>query len=93
MRLARRAGPKKAKMTLARKLAVILHRMHCDGTRFKLAETPTAERPARPHRQQPGAMLAALKAAHALPSATAAREREAARSGRNHLKLEVSREP
>jgi transposase len=37
MRLARRAGMKKAKVALARKLAVILHRMWVDGTRFRLA--------------------------------------------------------
>jgi len=73
MRLARRAGPKKAKVALARKLAVILHRMLCDGTRFRLAETgKRAERPApRPDRPQPGAMLAAVKAAHAPPAAVA----------------------
>jgi transposase len=34
MRLARRAGMKKAKVALARKLAVILHRMWVDGTDF-----------------------------------------------------------
>jgi transposase len=34
MRLARRAGAKKAKVALARKLAVILHRMLADGTTF-----------------------------------------------------------
>lgn len=33
-RLARRAGPRKAKVALARKLAVILHRMLADGTAF-----------------------------------------------------------
>jgi transposase len=38
MKLARRAGMKKAKVALARKLAVILHRMWIDGTRF--AATP-----------------------------------------------------
>jgi transposase len=37
MRLARRAGMKKAKVALARKLAVILHRMWIDGTRFVFA--------------------------------------------------------
>jgi transposase len=37
MRLARRAGMKKAKVALARKLAVILHRMWADGTRFDFA--------------------------------------------------------
>ena len=37
MRLARRAGMKKAKVALARKLAVILHRMCIDGTRFVFA--------------------------------------------------------
>jgi transposase len=34
MRLAKRAGMKKAKVALARKLAVILHRMWIDGTSF-----------------------------------------------------------
>jgi transposase len=34
MKLARRAGKKKAKVALARKLAVILHRMWIDGTPF-----------------------------------------------------------
>ena len=37
MKLARRAGMKKAKVALARKLAVILHRMWVDGTSFVLA--------------------------------------------------------
>jgi transposase len=34
MKLARRAGQKKAKVALARKLTVIMHRMLADGTRF-----------------------------------------------------------
>jgi transposase len=34
MRLAARAGMRKAKVALARKLAVILHRMLSDGTEF-----------------------------------------------------------
>jgi transposase len=34
MKLARRAGMKKAKVALARKLAVVLHRMWVDGTSF-----------------------------------------------------------
>jgi hypothetical protein len=34
MKLARRAGRTKAKVALARKLAVILHRMWVDGTSF-----------------------------------------------------------
>lgn len=37
MRIARRAGPRKAKVALARKLAVILHRMLADGTVFNPA--------------------------------------------------------
>lgn len=37
MKLARRAGMKKAKVALARKLAVILHRMLVNGTSFKPA--------------------------------------------------------
>jgi transposase len=35
-RIAKRAGMKKAKVALARKLAVILHRMWVDGSRFNL---------------------------------------------------------
>jgi transposase len=35
MRIARRSGPKKAKVALARKLAVVLHRMWIDGTPFR----------------------------------------------------------
>jgi transposase len=34
MRIAKRAGMKKAKVALARKLAVIMHRMLADGTPF-----------------------------------------------------------
>jgi transposase len=34
MKLAKRAGMKKAKVALARKLAVIMHRMLADGTTF-----------------------------------------------------------
>ena len=72
MRLARRAGMQKAKVALARKLAVILHRMLCDGTRFVFApggEAAAAED--RRDRRQRGAMLAAVKAAGAPPSAVA----------------------
>jgi transposase len=38
-RLSRRAGPNKAKVALARKLAVIMHRMLVDGMRFRDAAT------------------------------------------------------
>jgi transposase len=41
-KLARRAGAKKAKVALARKLAVILHRMWVDGAAFKLVEAKGA---------------------------------------------------
>lgn len=37
--VAKRAGPKKAKVALARKLAVILHRMLADGTTFNSAKS------------------------------------------------------
>jgi transposase len=37
MRLAKRSGMKKAKVAVARKLAVLLHRMWCDGTTFRWA--------------------------------------------------------
>jgi transposase len=41
-RLAKRAGMKKAKVALARKLAVILHRMWVDGTSFAFTTPNTA---------------------------------------------------
>jgi len=34
MRVSKRAGMRKAKVALARKLAVVLHRMLADGTQF-----------------------------------------------------------
>ena len=37
MKLAKRAGMNKAKVALARKLAVIMHRMLADGTPFNAA--------------------------------------------------------
>jgi transposase len=40
-RLAKRAGMKKAKVALARKLAVILHRMWADGTSFTFTASKT----------------------------------------------------
>lgn len=42
MRLAKRAGMKKAKVALARKLAVIMHRMLVDGTPFNFASATAA---------------------------------------------------
>jgi transposase len=39
MRIARRAGMSKAKVALARRLAVIMHRMLADGTPFNAAAT------------------------------------------------------
>ena len=44
MRLAKRAGMKKAKVALARKLAVIMHRMLVDGTLFKSAAVAAERR-------------------------------------------------
>jgi transposase len=38
MRVAKRQGLKKAKVALARKLAVILHRIWVDGTEFRWSE-------------------------------------------------------
>jgi hypothetical protein len=40
MRIARRAGMRKAKVALARKLAVILHRMLADAQPFNPAAAP-----------------------------------------------------
>ncbi len=41
-RLARHKGGKKARVALARKLAVIMHRMWVDGTEFRWSERPAA---------------------------------------------------
>ena len=41
MRLATRAGMRKAKVALARKLAVVLHRMLADGTEFVAEKAAT----------------------------------------------------
>jgi transposase len=41
MRIARRAGMSKAKVALARRLAVIMHRMLADGTPFNAAAAAT----------------------------------------------------
>ena len=54
MRLAKRAGMKKAKVALARKLAVIMHRMLVDGTTFEFAAC------ARPNRRE----LKSFRAGH-----------------------------
>ena len=42
MNVARRRGAKRAKVALARKLAVILHRMWIDGTDFRRTGAATA---------------------------------------------------
>ena len=42
LRVAARHGMKKAKVALARKLAVVLHRMWVDGTSFRWAAASTA---------------------------------------------------
>jgi len=42
LRLAKRAGMKKARTALARKLAVVLHRMWRDGTQFRWTAQPAA---------------------------------------------------
>ena len=41
MAIARRRGAKCAKVALARKLAVIMHRMWIDGTDFRFKTMPT----------------------------------------------------
>jgi transposase len=42
MRLAKRSGLRKAKVAVARKLAVILHRMWIDGTEFNWSKKKAA---------------------------------------------------
>jgi len=44
IRLAKRRGLRKAKVAVARKLAVILHRMWFDGTEFKWSSKETVSR-------------------------------------------------
>ncbi len=46
MRIAKRSGLRKAKVAVARKLAVILHRMWVDGTEFKWSSKEVATQPA-----------------------------------------------
>ena len=46
IRLAKRSGIRKAKVAVARKLAVILHRMWVDGTDFNWTSKGTIEQPA-----------------------------------------------
>jgi transposase len=46
IRLAKRSGLRKAKVAVARKLAVILHRMWIDGTEFKWSSKDAVDQPA-----------------------------------------------
>ena len=46
IRLAKRTGLRKAKVAVARKLAVILHRMWIEGSEFKWSSTEAANQPA-----------------------------------------------
>ncbi|WP_024521005.1 IS110 family transposase [Bradyrhizobium sp. Tv2a-2] len=46
IRLAKRSGLRKAKVAVARKLAVILHRMWIDGSEFKWSSKDAADQPA-----------------------------------------------
>jgi transposase len=46
IRLAKRSGLRKAKVAVARKLAVILHRMWIDGTEFRWSSKDAADQPA-----------------------------------------------
>jgi transposase len=50
IRLAKRSGLRKAKVAVARKLAVILHRMWIEGTEFRWSSKETANQAARPCR-------------------------------------------
>jgi transposase len=43
LEVAKRRGNKRAKVAVARKLAVILHRMWIDGTTFRWTKTEAAE--------------------------------------------------
>ena len=46
IRLAKRSGLRKAKVAVARKLAVILHRMWIEGSEFKWSSKEAANQPA-----------------------------------------------
>lgn len=41
LKLAKRVGMKKALVAVARKLAIIMHRMWIDGTEFRFGAAPT----------------------------------------------------
>jgi transposase len=51
MQVAKRSGLRKAKVAVARKLAVILHRMWVDGTEFKWSSKEAATQPPLPRRE------------------------------------------
>jgi transposase len=42
LKIAKRRGMARARVAVARKLAVILHRMWCDGTEFRFGKEPGA---------------------------------------------------
>lgn len=42
LRVAKQRGAKRARVALARKLAVVMHRMWCDGTEFRWSQAPAA---------------------------------------------------
>ena len=54
MRLAARAGMRKAKVALARKLAVVLHRMLADGTEFLANKAAAGRSPLTKEITDPG---------------------------------------
>jgi transposase len=55
IRLAKRSGLRKAKVAVARKLAVILHRMRIEGTEFNWSSKEVANQPAQQDKFRPPA--------------------------------------
>jgi transposase len=53
VRLAKRSGLRKAKVAVARKLAVILHRMWIEGTEFKWSSKEAVNQPAQQDNRNP----------------------------------------
>jgi len=45
VKLAKRIGAKKACVAVARKLAIIMHRMWVDGTDFQFGQSPAVKAP------------------------------------------------
>ena len=94
IRLAKRSGLRKAKVAVARKLAVILHRMWIEGTEFRWSSKETAMQsianyriPAA-HRRDPRSLRP-----RAIETANVKRAPDAARKKRHFISADIGDEP